>query len=104
VVSLYRTVRGGPGCCCPALALGLGIGVVVRAVLLALILTADFDVVARYLLPGYEMVLCFAVVGVAAGLPPVRPRESSGDEVSGSRSLRQRWRRPRTDRDRPPSG
>jgi hypothetical protein len=43
--------------------------VVVRAVLLAIIESADFDVVARYLLPGYAMLLCFAVVGVGAGLP-----------------------------------
>ena len=54
----------------PALALGLGVAVIVRSALLAIIESADFDVVARYLLPGYAMLLCFAVVGVSAGLLP----------------------------------
>ena len=69
-LSLFRTVRGRPRSALPALALGLAVGVLVRAALLAFIETADFDVVARYLLPGYAMLLCFAVVGVASALPP----------------------------------
>jgi hypothetical protein len=69
-LALYRAARGRARTeYLPALAIGLAVGVVVRAVLLAIIESADFDVVARYLLPGYAMILSFAVVGVGAGLP-----------------------------------
>jgi hypothetical protein len=82
-LSLYRTVRRRPRVrFLPALALGLGVGVLVRAALLAIIQTADFDVVARYLLPGYAMLLCFTVVGVAAGLPARTPPAGGPAQVS----------------------
>lgn len=64
--------RGGGGLL-PALALGLATGFAVRCFLLGVIQTADFDVVARYLLPGYAMVIAFAVVGMAAGLASISP-------------------------------
>jgi hypothetical protein len=107
-VSLYRTVRRRPRVrLLPALALGLAVGVLVRAALLALIQTADFDVVARYLLPGYAMLICFAVVGAAAGLPARGPDAAPAGEVTGSPPPSgRRWlsRRRRQDPGPPPSG
>lgn len=54
------------------LGIGLLAGVLVRAFLLAVIETADFDVVPRYLLPGYALLSAFGVVG-AACLVRARP-------------------------------
>jgi hypothetical protein len=53
-----------------ALALALAVGVLVRAFVLALIQTADWNVVPRYLIPGHAMLLAFAVVGIALAWPP----------------------------------
>jgi hypothetical protein len=52
------------------LALTLAVAVAIRVFLLALIHTAEYDVVsvARYQLPGYFLMMAFGVVGVAAGL------------------------------------
>ncbi|CCG04971.1 hypothetical protein [Blastococcus saxobsidens] len=93
-IASFRALRGRPGVAyLPALAAGFAAGVVVRAFLLALIETADFDVPFRYLLPGYAMAVAFAVVGTAAGLPP-RPRVP--DEPSPLMPRRPRVRWPRT--------
>ena len=57
------------------LALALAGGVAIRIFLLALIHTAEYDVaVPRYQLPGYFLLIGFAVMGIAAGL---RTREST---------------------------
>jgi hypothetical protein len=102
VLHLVRAVRGRQRVrYLPLLALALAVGVVVRAVLLAIIETADFTVVDRYLLPGYAMLLAFGVVGAACGLAPradgARPRTPASGEVRPGWELGRvrppRWRR-----------
>jgi hypothetical protein len=52
-----------------------------RTFLLAVIDTTDYDVVGRYLLPGYVLLAGFAVAGTALLLRPAPARRDEHDAV-----------------------
>lgn len=100
--AVVRAVRGGrPTGFLLALALGLAAGFAVRSFLLAVIQTADFDVVARYLLPGYAMATAFAVVGIAAGVASISAGRSTAPGRGGRR--RPEPREPRREPEQEPA-